>query len=122
MKQLILDTLSKENVRPFTDCVQVSAPDSVQFGVDFTYFIPRNSVYSAAVIEKNVAVAVEKYVSWQTSKMERDIDPDELRFLLREAGVKRPVIRSPAYTVVGETSVAVLDGEAEIICGGLENE
>ena len=51
MKQLILDTINAENVRPFTDLVKVSAPDPKPFDIDITYYIPKPRENSAALIQ-----------------------------------------------------------------------
>jgi phage-related baseplate assembly protein len=122
VKKLVLDTLTADKVRPFTDYVTVAAPDPVKFKLDFTYFIPRPSQDSATMIQREVNAAVKEYINWQTSKMGRDINPDRLIMLVKKAGAKRLVIRSPAFTVIRDSEVAVLDGAANVIYGGLEDE
>lgn len=46
--------LSADKVRPLCDFVQVSAPDTVPLNIDATYYIPKPSQNSAAVITADV--------------------------------------------------------------------
>jgi len=117
----VYNTINEDKTRPFTDFVQVSAPDLKPYDLDFTYYIPRPRANSAALIQAEVARALEEYKRWQSSKMGRDINPDVLTQLLRKAGAKRAVIRSPAFTVIEDTGVAVLRSET-VIYGGVEDE
>jgi phage-related baseplate assembly protein len=121
MIQRVRDKLNEDKTRPFTDFVQVGAPDPVPYDLDLTYYIPSPRANSAALIQTEVAAAVEEYKRWQSGKMGRDINPDMLIQLLRTAGAKRAEIRSPAFAVVEDTAVAVLDNEA-VVYGGVEDE
>ncbi len=116
----IEEALNASDVRPLTDKVTVSVPEEIQFDVDVTFYIPRQDAASATVIEKAARQAVENYVSWQTSKMGRDINPSYLTARLMEAGVKRVEVRKPAFTAVDDVKVAKL-GEAKVLNGGLED-
>ena len=119
--QLVYDTLSDDRVRPFTDFVRISAPDCIPYDLDLTYYIPLPRANSAALIQAEAAKAIEEYKRWQSGKMGRDINPDMLIQLLQNAGVKRAEIRSPVFTVIEDTAVAVLDNET-VVYGGIENE
>ena len=119
MAKLVLDTVNADRVRPFTDYVKVSAPDPKLFDIDLTYFIPDPRADSAALIQAEVERAVQEYITWQTQRMGRDINPDVLIKLIIKAGAKRTVMRSPAFTVVQDTEVAVI-GSKDVIYGGIE--
>lgn len=121
MIQLVLDTVSADNVRPFTDYVKVSAPDIVNYDIDFTYFIPAQSESSAAVIQQKIKTALETYKKWQSEKMGRDINPSKLGELLMNAGIKRVEIKAPVFTRIEDNAVAVLESE-NAIYGGVEDE
>jgi phage-related baseplate assembly protein len=118
---LVRTAVNDEKVRPLTDNVTVSAPDTVAYSIDFTYYLTLgNSAQSATEIIANVAAAVDEYKAWQSGKLGRDINPSRLEYLLMRTGVKRVVIRSPIFIPVNDKSVAVLDSEnAEN--GGFEN-
>jgi phage-related baseplate assembly protein len=119
--QRVYDTLTAEKTRPFTDFVQVSAPDLVHYDIDLTYYIPLPRANGATLIQAEAAKAIQEYKNWQSGKMGRDINPDVLVRLLQQAGVKRAEIRSPAFTVIEDAAVAVLNNES-VIYGGIENE
>ncbi len=121
MIQLVLDTVSADNVRPFTDYVKVSAPDIVNYDINFTYFIPAQSESSAAVIQQKIKTALEDYKKWQSEKMGRDINPSKLGELLMNAGIKRVEIKAPVFTRIEDNAVAILESE-NVIYGGVEDE
>lgn len=119
--------LSASDVRPLTDKVTVSAPDKVVYNIDITYYIPSESSKSAAAIEADVADAVDKYKAWQSEKLGRDVNPSKLIDILMDTGIKRVVVRSPAFATVNDgkdneaVEVAAI-GTESVICGGYEDE
>ena len=117
----IEEELNAKDVRPMTDIVTVSVPDEDIFNIDLTYYIERNTQASNTIIAQEAAAAVEKYISWQTEKMGRDINPSKLVEMLMAAGVKRIDVWEPVFSVVEETHVAKL-GKQNVINGGNENE
>ena len=119
--KLVLQTANDERTRPLTDFVKVSAPDPKPYDIDLTYFISRPSENSVNMIRAEVERAIERYKAWQSGGMGRDINPDVIIQLIRKAGAKRAEIRSPAFTVVENNSVAVL-GSVSVHFGGVEDE
>ncbi len=117
MLKEIEDALNASDIRPLTDKVTVSAPETVAFDVDVTFYIPQPDAASATVIAAAATQAVEEYVTWQTSKMGRDINPSYLTAKLMEAGVKR--VRKPVFTVVDDIKVAKL-GSKSVLNGVLK--
>lgn len=117
----VAEQLSAEKVRPLCDFVQVRAPETVPFNVDVTYYIPKPSQNSAAVIEADVEKAVQEYITWQTEKMGRDINPSELTACMMKTGIKRVEVREPKYTVIPESEVAALE-QCSVLSGGIEDE
>lgn len=113
--------LSADKVRPLCDFVQVSAPDTVPLNIDATYYIPKPSQNSAAVITADVEKAVQDYIRWQTEKMGRDINPSVFVSYMMKTGIKRVVVRQPEYTVVPESEVAALN-QCNVSSGGVEDE
>ena len=116
----IEDALNASDIRPLTDKVTVSVPETVSFDVDVTFYIPQPNAASATIIETAARQAVKDYISWQTSKMGRDINPSYLTAKLMEAGVKRVDVRKPVYTAVNEIMVAKLNTET-VLNGGIED-
>lgn len=116
----IEDALNASDIRPLTDKVSVSVPETVPFDVDVTFYIPQPNAASATIIEAAARQAVKDYIAWQTSKMGRDINPSYLTAKLMEAGVKRVEVRKPTYTAVDEIMVAKLNTET-VLNGGIED-
>lgn len=113
--------MQQRGKRPLTDLVVVAAPDIVAYDIDFTYYINISDINKAVQVQQKVSEAVNQYKLWQSEKIGRDINPDELTALLNKAGVKRAEIASPEFTVLKDIEVAVLSN-INIIYGGLEND
>lgn len=117
----LTDFLESSAVRPMTDKVIVSAPDVVEYNLDFTYYIGKSNKYNVETIQKSVEEAKDAYIAWQKGHISVDINTDVLVEFLRAAGAKRAVIRNPSYTVVQDTEIAVVANVA-MIYGGLEDD
>ena len=117
----ILADGERDGVRPFTDLVYVKPPEPIYYNIDLIYFIPRPRADSESIIKRRVDTAVEQYKLWQSERMGRDLNPDKITFLLKEAGMKRAEITSPQFTVIEPTQVAICRN-VNVIYGGLEDE
>ncbi len=100
IKNAVLAACNESKVRPLTDMSASKDPGLVSYNIDFTYYVPTDTTLSGAAIQEAVDAAVE-YIAWQSGKLGRDINPDKLRDLLFHTGVKRIVLRSPAYKGAG---------------------
>lgn len=89
--------------------------------------IKENGVY------QNLTVIPGQYISWQSGKMGRDINPDKLRYLLLEVGIKRVDLQQPVFTPLedGKPSVDLTSdkvpqvakvGTVTVKSGGYEDE
>lgn len=114
--------LMDENIRPLTDHVVVHAPDEEEYGIDFTYYINRSDRARVEQIHERVQAAVREYILWQKEKIGRDINPDQLRKLLISAGAKRLEIRAPDFRKIPKKSIALLEDDAVVIYGGIEDD
>ena len=82
---------------------------------------------SASDIENGVNQAVEDYISWQSGKLGRDINPDKLREYLSNAGIKRIVLTAPSFTVLNDGKRLTVPqiakiGKVTVTNGGYEDE
>lgn len=121
MLNTVSAVLSADDVRPLTDYVTVKAPDVVAYNIDVTYYTQAGGALSDDTISANVAAAISEFKKWQAEKMGRDVNPSYLISLLMAAGVKRVVVRSPAFATVEETAVAQI-GTTTVVNGGAESE
>lgn len=134
----VTEVLSAKKVRPMTDHLSVLPALGVELDYQFTYYIESHSAGFADILDGNVKQAAASYESWQTGKIGRDLNPDELVRLCKNAGVKRivpeivlsrdadgiPIATAPFdFRVVEPGSVAVIsDAYVRVISGGVEEE
>ncbi len=118
----LLEYLTDAPARPLTDHVQVSGPDFVNYSVAITYYIASSDKASAPAIQSAVSAAVSDYVSWQSGKIGRDINPDHLLAAVKNAGAKRAVITAPVFTALDRVELARLSGTPSVTYGGIEDD
>ena len=127
IKNAVLAACNEEYVRPMTDLVVVDDPETVPYDITFTYYIPRNTSLSAAEIEAGVNDTVAEYISWQSAKLGRDINPSYLGSMLMKTGVKRIEMSAPAYASLRDGSDNTVPqvaqvGAVTITNGGYEDD
>ena len=72
-------------------------------------------------IQSEVAKAVDDFVTWQQSKIGRDINSSELIKRVTTAGAKRVEIKSPVFQKIGGTSIAYCTSK-NVTYGGVEDD
>lgn len=117
----VADALSPKDKRPLADSVRVSAPDTVLYNLNLTYYIDKANQGRSAEIQAAVNQAIIDWQLWQRMKIGRDINPSVLTQRLIDAGAKRVVIASPLHTVLTKSQVSVIGSQA-VTYGGLEDE
>ena len=121
MVRSLADYLANENIRPLTDEVIVQIPATTTFNVNVQYWINRSDINKAATIQAAVEQAVTDYVSWQQSKIGRDINPDKLISLMEQAGAKRVAVTEPVFSVMPDATIGRI-GTKTVSYGGIEND
>ena len=116
----VLETCNADDIRPLTDCVSVHAPEIVNYSLNVTYYIDRAKATQSSELQAAIEASVHDWVTWQRSKLGRDINPSELNHRMIAAGAKRTEITSPAFTVLKAWELAVSESTA-ITFGGLED-
>lgn len=116
----VLTACNADNVRPLTDKVQVQAPTTQTFDIELTYYTtPADETKCVAAVEASGG-AIDQYIYWQSSSLNRDINPDYLRKLILApegedlAGATRVVITKPVYTELAPTCVAKFSGNLTV--------
>ena len=117
----LTEFLSQDDIKMLTDVISVRAPGTVTYNVNLTYYINESNRASAATIQSEVNAAIASYIEWQSGKIGRDINPNELMKRIILAGAKRVEITAPVFTVIPESSVGVL-GTQTVNYGGLEDD
>lgn len=120
----VLEACSKDTVRPCGDFVTVKPPEAVEYMLVVDYYLTHETVAARGeqAVHDAIQQAVLSYVEWQSAKIGRDINPDELTRRMMEAGAKRLFVRAPAFMSVTETGVASLQGGIQLAFGGYEDE
>ena len=113
--------LEDDDIRPLTDKVVVSAPEKVEYAINLKYWINASSTKQAETIRTAVDTAISYYIKWQSVKIGRDINPDELTKRIITAGAKRVSITSPTFTETGTTQLPYLTSKT-IVYGGIEDD
>lgn len=121
------DTLSKvqnilaDDVRPMTDLVQALSPVQVEYDIEIKYYCAAGTEAATVDTIENAAGAIERYNTWQTAALNRDINPDQLRrFILAPdwkeglTGAVRVEVVSPVFQSLGKHEVAKFSGKAVI--------
>lgn len=85
------EILSDKTVRPLTDHLSVLPAVAEPFDYQFTYYMDSRVAGFTEIIDANVQQAAAEYERWQTTKIGRDLNPDELVKLCKLAGAKRIV-------------------------------
>ncbi len=119
--QKVSEHLNDRKIRPLTDHVTIRAPEKKGYDIDFTYYIANSQKTAAGTIQAAVNNAIEVYNSWQTEKIGRDINPSYLIQKIMEAGAKRVDVRSPVYTVLNNSTIAMA-GTVNTMYGGIEDD
>ena len=102
--KIVEKVVSADDIRPFTDKVEVLAPVASNYSINIKWWLDKNS--DKTIVERAVNKAVEQYKQWQKEKLGRDINPNKLTQLLIQAGAKRVEIISPVFTKIERDKVA----------------
>ena len=113
--------LNEKDRKVLTDSIQISAPAQVSYQISASYYINRSDQAAAAMIQAAAEQALVDYIEWQSSKIGRDINPDELISRLKQAGVKRVVVTHPAYSALSASQIASCSGSA-LTYAGIEDD
>ena len=103
------------------DKLTVEAPVVVPYDINFTYYIAESNRKIQTSIVSAVNEAVESYKLWQSEKISRDINPDNLTELVRKAGAKRLMITSPVYTKISPGELPKAQN-VTVTFGGIESD
>lgn len=116
----VYEIVNDRRVRPLTDFVTVSAPGTVSYDLDVTYYLESEAV-DKSIIRAEIEKAIENYIIWQSSKIGRDINPTKLISECYRAGAKRVDVKTPIFASVDKGQVAKLNTKT-INFGGVEDD
>ena len=110
------------DVRPLTDKVTVQPPTTTEYDIELTYYTtPENESECVRAVEGSGG-AIDQYIYWQGSALNRDINTDRLRRLILRpegdveglVGADRVIVMKPEYTELNRTTVAKFSGNISV--------
>lgn len=117
----VLAACTADDVKPLTDKVQVLAPNVEYYDIELVYYTTKADESEVVRNVEGSGGAIDQYIYWQGSKLNQDINPDELWKLIVcphwEEGLKgasRAVITKPVYKELPSTTVAKFSGNMSV--------
>ncbi len=117
----VLAQCSADDVKPLTDLVQVEAPQVETYDIELTYYTTRANESQVVRNVEGSDGAIHRYIYWQGSALDQDINPDELRKLIlcphwtdNTIGATRVEIVKPEYKALRSTTVAKFSGNLKV--------
>ncbi len=117
----VLAACSADDVRPLTDRVTVEAPSVVYYDINLTYYTTKANESEVVQNIEGPDGAINRYVYWQGSNLDQDINPDYLRKLILApdwsdelTGATRVEITAPQFTELNSTTVAKFSGNLTV--------
>lgn len=117
---MVAEKLNDSKIRPLTDKVEVKSPEQVKYSLAVSYWIDKEDAAYAKTIQEAAEQAVQDYITWQKEKLGRDLNPTELAYRLRKAGVKRADLGDFMAKTIETYQVAVTDN-CTVTFEGLED-
>ena len=106
---------------PGTDKLLVSAPDTVEYTIEATYYISTDKREIEADTKLAVEDAISEFASDTGTTIGKAINPDDLISFAKAAGARRVVLTTPSYQAIDEDELAVCTN-ITLTYGGMEED
>lgn len=117
----VLAACSADDVKPLTDMVTVEAPGVELYDIELVYYTTKANQSEVVKNVEGSGGAIDRYINWQGSNLDQDINPDELRKLILcphwedgLTGASRVEIIKPVYTELPSTTMAKFSGNLKV--------
>lgn len=121
MLEKVLAVCGADDIRPLTDKVLVQAPTVYPFDIELVYFATAGNESKVVQNVEGSGGAIDRFIFWQGSAFDRDLNPDQLRRLILAPdwedgliGAERVEIVSPIFTQLNATTVAKFSGNITV--------
>lgn len=111
------ETCSADDVRPMSDKVTAIAPTQVSYDIELKYYCTQDNEADTIKAVEGEGGAIDQYNDWQTSALNRDINPDQLKKLIlcpdwdsMLIGADRVDITKPVFKEIGKNEVPKFSG------------
>ena len=121
MLEKVLASCGGDDIRVLTDKVLVQAPTVYSFDIELVYFTTAANESQVVQNVEGNGGAIDRFIFWQGSALNRDLNPDQLRRLILApdwgeglVGAERVEIVSPVFTRMNATTVAKFSGNITV--------
>lgn len=111
------ETCSADDVRPMSDKVTAIAPTQVSYDIELKYYCTQDNEADTIKAVEGEGGAIDQYIGWQTTALNRDINPDQLKKLIlcpdwdsTLIGADRVDITKPVFKEIGKNEVPKFSG------------
>ncbi len=110
--------LTREDVKPLTDYVEVLAPKRIPYDIEVEYVTTVLDEAACVQTIESTGGAIDDYIYWQDSSTDHDINPDQLakRILCPHSGTgaTRVKVIKPEYTSLKNTEIPKWSGKLTV--------
>lgn len=110
--------LTREDVKPLTDYVEVLAPKRIPYDIELEYVTTVLDETGVVQTIESPGGAIDEYIYWQDSSTDHDINPDQLakRVLCPHNGIGavRCKVIKPVYQALAPTEIPKWSGELKV--------
>lgn len=117
----VLAATNAADRRPMTDEVSAIAPEQVSYDIELKYYTTQDNEATTIKAVEGEGGAIDRYNEWQTTALDRDINPDQLRKLIlcpdwdsTLTGADRVTITKPTFTEIDKGEVAKFSGNLTV--------
>lgn len=110
-----------EKVRPMTDLVTALSPEAVTYDIELKYYTTQDNEADTVKAVEADGGAIDRYNERQTSALNRDINPDQLRRLIlcpdwdsSLVGADRVTVVKPDFVALNKTQIAKFSGNLTV--------
>lgn len=84
---------NSKTVRPLNDLVLIRRPERVEYDIEVKYYVVVDDEEEALTTIEGYGGAIDQFMTWQASRIGRDINPDKLRALCLSPSEGKGVLR-----------------------------
>lgn len=96
-------------VRALNDYVTVQAPEAVSYDIELTYYVEQANESAAVKAIEGAGGLIDQYNAWQQGEIGRNIDPQKLVSMLRDACHWVDVVK-PARETISDSQISRFSG------------
>ena len=109
----VREAVTDPRVKGLNDNVVVQAPEAVSYDIELTYYVAQADESAAVKTIEGAGGIIEQYNAWQQGNIGRDLDPQKLIAMLRDACQWVDVVK-PTRMTISDSQIARFSGNLNI--------